>query len=181
MSRLLRLLRRLGRERRGVAAVEFALVMPMLLVLYLGGYEMENCISTDRKLTLTTSELANVTSQYTTMSTADVSTVLNASAQIMTPYSTQNLSIVLSEVQTDATGKATVTWSKAFGGATALTATKPVTIPSGLAVPNVYYVMVQTAYAYAPTVGSGFFPSVPLSSQIFILPRQSSSITYTGT
>ncbi len=172
----LRLIRRWTCDRRGVAAVEFALVLPALLALYLGGYEAEQCVSINRKLDLTTSELGNVVSQYTSMQTTDVSTVFNASAQIMAPYSTSNLTIVLSEVQTDTNSNATVTWSQAYGGATALTKQAKVVMPAGLAQPSTTYMLVQTAYAYSPTVGAGFFPKVPLASQLYILPRASASI-----
>ena len=81
--RPLRALRAWLADRRGVAAVEFALIAPVLLTLTLVGYETAMALSTYRKLTDTTVEMANVAAQYTTMSASDVSTVMNASAQIM--------------------------------------------------------------------------------------------------
>jgi Flp pilus assembly protein TadG len=165
------------RDRRGVAAVEFALIAPMLLILYLGGFEAEECTTVYRKVSLTTYELANISSQYTAMSSTDLSNVFNASSEIMTPYSSSGLSILLTEVVTDASAHATVYKSEAFQGATPLAAGSPVTLPSGMAQKNTYYIMVQTSYPYTSTVGAGFFPNVTLSDQVVILPRQSASIT----
>ena len=166
-------------DAAGAAAVEFALVLPLLALIYLGGFEASQAVAANRKVSDTTVELANITSQYATMSAADVSNVLNASAQIMTPYTTTSLKIVLSEVTTDANGVASVTWSQTYQG-TARATGSAVALPAGLGTPNTSFVMVETSYTYVPTVGAAFFGSVPMSDRIFILPRQSSNIPYTG-
>lgn len=174
--------RMVGRWRadtRGVAAVEFALVLPILLLVYLGGFEVSQAVAAYRKVADTTVELASVAGQYSTMSAADVSNIFNASAQIMTPYPTQNLSIVLSEVTTDGSGAATVTWSQQYHG-TALAAGSAVTLPAGMATPSTSYIMVDTKYTYVPTVGAAFVGSIPMSDRVFMLPRQSTAIPYTG-
>jgi len=180
MSALKALGGRFKRDRRGAAAVEFAIVVPTLLVVYLGGYEACDAVATYRKLADTTIELANVTAQYTTMASTDVQTVFNASAQIMSPYPTSNLTIVLSEVTTDKSGNATVTWSQAYNGATPLVVGAAVTMPSGLATPSTSYVYVQTAYKFTLVTGWAFSAAPPMSDSIFMLPRQSTSIPYTG-
>ena len=51
------------RARGGATAVEFALLLPFLLLLYLGGFELTQALSTYRKLTDTTAELASIVSQ----------------------------------------------------------------------------------------------------------------------
>jgi Flp pilus assembly protein TadG len=178
--RLPRRLHGLLDDVKGVAAVEFALILPIVLMLFLGGMELSNAAATHRKLTDTTIELANVVSQYTTMAPPDVSSVFNASAQIMAPYPTSQLSIVLSEVTTNSSNVPRVTWSQAYNGATPLAVGATVTMPSGLPQPSTSYMLVQTTYAYSPTFGSGYVSAIPMSDSIYILPRQSATITYTG-
>ena len=167
-------------DRRGASVVEFAFVVPVLLVLYLVGYDAAEAVSAYRKLSTTTVELANVTAQYATMGATDVSNVFNASAQVMSPFSASNLEIVLSEITTDASSAATVTWSQAYNGGAALTAGASVTLPSGLASPSTNYILVQTTYSWTPPVAFGPIGTVPMSDQIYMLPRQSASIPYTG-
>lgn len=171
--------RDLAGDRRGVAAVEFALVVPVVIVVYLAGFEVMEASTVYRKLTDTTVQMANVTAQYTTMSSTDVSNVLGASSQIMTPYPTTNLSIVLSEVTTNSSGVGKVTWSQQYQ-ATALATGSTVTMPSGYRTPNTSYILVQTTYAYQPVIGQAFVSPISMTNQIFMLPRSSSSIPYTG-
>jgi Flp pilus assembly protein TadG len=175
----LRGLRSLAGDRRGVAAVEFALLVPVVIVVYVVGFEVMEASTVYRKLTDTTVQLANVTAQYTSVADGDVSNVLNASAQIMTPYPTTNLSIRLSEVTTDPSGAGFVAWGKAFQG-TALAEGTSVTMPAGFQTPNTSYILVQTSYAYQPVIGGAFIQPITMTNQIFMLPRSSSSIPYTG-
>jgi hypothetical protein len=114
------------------------------------------------------------------MGAGDVSTVFNASSQIITPYPVANLTIILSIIQTDANSKATVTWSKSNNGASALTPGAAVTLPTGLASANGCYVLVQTTYVYTPVVGVNYLSTVPLADQMYMLPRVSACIPYTG-
>jgi Flp pilus assembly protein TadG len=164
-------------DRRGAAVVEFALIVPALLILYLVGFDAAQAVAAYRKLSAATVELANVTAQYTTMSATDVSNVFNASSQVMAPFPTSNLKIVLTEIKTDSSGNASVYWSRAYNGGSPLTT---VSVPAGIVSPNTNYILVQTTYSWTPPVSFGSFGTVPMSDQIYMLPRQSSSIPYTG-
>lgn len=177
MRRPPRLIRGWLSDRRGGALVEFALIAPVLLTLYLVGYDAASAVGAYRKLATTTVQLANVAAQYTTMSASDVSNVFNASAQVMAPLPTSNLQIVLTEIKTDANKNPSVYWSQAYNGATALTS---VTVPSGMVAANTYYLLVQTSYSWSAPVAFGPIGTVPMTDQIYMLPRQSSSIPYTG-
>jgi len=74
-------------DTRGAAAVEFGLIGPVLILLYAVGFEVCQAATVNRKLTDTTVELANLTSQYTTVTKSDLSTIMNASSETMTPFS----------------------------------------------------------------------------------------------
>jgi len=82
----LRSLRQFRRDRRGASAIEFALLAPLMLGLYIGCVEISEGVAADRKVTLTAGALANLTSQVTTLTTTDMSNILNASIAIMNPY-----------------------------------------------------------------------------------------------
>ena len=177
----MRSLRDLAGDRRGVAAVEFALLVPVVIVVYLAGFEVMEAATVNRKLTDTTVQIANVTSQYTAMSTTDVGNVLGASSQIMTPYPTTNLSIVLSQVTVDGGGVGQVDCSQGYqGGAALIPGTSTVTMPAGYRTKGDSYIMVQATYAYQPVIGGAFIQPITMTNQIFMLPRSVSKITCSG-
>jgi Flp pilus assembly protein TadG len=167
----------------GVAAIEFALVVPLVIIVYAGGFEIVQAATVNRKLTDTTVQLANVTTQYTAVAAnPDLNNIFSASAQIMAPYPTGSLTIVVTEVQTDVNSHGTVAWSQGYPTASAcLAKNSVVALPAGFASPNSYYILVQTTYSYAPTIGSAFVHTIPMSDQIFMVPRQSTQIPATGT
>jgi Flp pilus assembly protein TadG len=175
--------RDLLRHTGGVAAIEFALVVPLVIIVYAGGFEIVQAATVNRKLTDTTVQLANVTTQYTAVAaTPDLANIFAASAQIMAPYPTSSLTIVVTEVQTDKNSIGTVAWSQGYPVASScLAKNSVVALPTGFASPNSYYILVQTTYSYAPTIGSAFVHTIPMSDQIFMVPRQSTSIPATGT
>ena len=174
-----RRLRAFAACRTGVAAVEFAVILPFLLLIVFGGYQMVEATSAYRKATLTARTVADLTTQYTTMGTADVATVLNASAQVMAPFDTSSLVIVLTEFATNAAGVSTVTWSKSLNG-TPLVAGKTVILPASVAQVGTSIVLSQVTYSFTPAVAYKLTGPIAMSSQLFMNPRSIQSITYTG-
>ena len=167
-------------DRRGVSAVEFAILLPVMMTLYLGSVEGSQGIAAQRKVTLTAHALADLATQYTDVTNADMSNVLAAGSAIIAPYSAANLQEVVSELSIDASGQATVVWSDTLGG-TALTAGTVVSIPASLAVPNTFLIYAQVQYSYNPTYGYVMNSTMTLSDQSYMMPRQSTSIARTAT
>ncbi|MBV9348636.1 MAG: pilus assembly protein [Pseudolabrys sp.] len=173
------LLRRLARDKRGVSAVEFALLAPVMVGLYLSCVEISQAIGVDRKVTQTAGALANIASQVTTISNSDMTDILNAATDVMTPYPTTTLKITVSSVKIDSTGAAKVVWSDTRNG-TARAVGSAVTIPSALAVANTYIILSEVEYGYTPTIGRTITGTLTLSDKMWMSPRLSSSVARTS-
>jgi Flp pilus assembly protein TadG len=178
LSRL-HLLRRFAGDRRGVSAVEFALLLPVMIGLYLGSVEISSGVSIQRKVTLTAGTVANLTAQATSLATSDVSNILNASTAILSPYATTGATVTVSCLGIDSTGKAKVDWSVTKGG-TARTSGSVVTIPTALAVPSSQLIFSEVSYPYTPTVGYTISGTLTLSDKMYMSPRISAP-SYNGT
>jgi len=170
---------RFAGDCRGISAVEFAMLFPVMLTLFLGSVEASQGIATDRKVELIAHALADLSSQYTAITNADMTNILNAGSAIIAPYATAGLNEVVSEISIDAQGNASVVWSDTLDG-TALTVGQTVTVPSSLAVPNTYLVLAQVQYSYNPTYGYVMTGTLTLSDQSFMSPRESASIARTA-
>jgi Flp pilus assembly protein TadG len=180
---LSRLLVRLSRDQRGVSAVEFAMILPLMITLYLGAVEISQGIGYDRKVTLTTRTVADLTSQVTTVTSTEMSNILNAAAQVMmnpsTPYDASKLKVTVSQVKIDANSTATIDWSCTLNGTKRSTGSA-VTLPSALAIANSNLIWSEVSYSYKPTIGYVVTGTLNLSDLIYMRPRQSNSVTLSG-
>ncbi len=71
--------RRFLKAESGVAAVETALILPLLLIMYIGMIDLTNLVSENRKLTQATAAVASVISQsVTNITKADIEDTFNA-------------------------------------------------------------------------------------------------------
>ena len=170
----------LASDERGVSAVEFAMLLPLMLSLYLGAVEVSQGIGADRKVTLTARTVADLVSQVTSVSNNDMTNSLNAASSVMTPFSSTNLKVVVSSVKIDAQGKATIDWSDTLNG-TARTKGSTVTLPSALTIPNSWLIWSEVEYNYKPVIGYVITGSMNLKDQIYMRPRMSDAVARTTT
>ena len=176
MKSVRRRLARLARDERGVSAVEFAMLLPLMVTLYLGGVEVSQGISIDRKVTLTARTVADLVSQSASINNAGMNSVLQAATAVLSPYPTTNAKVTVSVLKIDANSKVTVEWSDTLNG-TARAKGSTVTIPGALVVPNTSLVWGEASYNYKPVVGYVLTGNLNLNDQIFIRPRLSDTIT----
>src|SRR5215471_6238252 len=143
---------RLGRDQRGVSAVEFAMLLPLMLTLYLGAVEISQGISIDRKVTLTAHTVADLASQASTLDTTGMSNVLNAASQVIMPYDVSKLKVRLSQVTIDANSNAKISWSCAVN-TERRGAGSTISLPSALLVANTSLLWGEVSYIYKPVIG----------------------------
>ena len=156
----------LVRDTRAVSAVEFAMIAPLMVALYLGCVEVSDGVAVDRKVGLTAAALSNLAAQATTITTADMNNILDASTAIIAPYSPSPLKMSVSCVSFDASKNMTVKWT-ALRNTTAPT----ITVPDTLKVANSQLIYAEVSYAYTPTVGYTITGSLTLSDHMFMAPR----------
>lgn len=162
-------------DNRGVSAVEFAMLLPLMLTLYLGGVEVSQGISIDRKVTLTARTVADLVAQVASIDNTGIDAALGAATAIMAPYPDSKAKVTVSVVDIDANGNAKVKWSRSKNG-TARTTGSAVTIPAALKVPSTSVVWGEAAYTYQPTIGYVITGSMNLTDKIFMRPRLSETV-----
>jgi Flp pilus assembly protein TadG len=170
-------IRRFAADQSGVSAVEFAILLPLMLTMYLGGVEVSQAVSANRKTTLVAHTIGDLTAQASNLTSADVTNVLNAGAAVAYPFSASNLKVTVTSVCINSSATvATVAWSRTQNG-TAHSGVVTSSIPTALMVANTSLIWSEASYAYRPTVGWTITGTLNLSDRFFLRPRLSSSVT----
>ncbi|MEX2318860.1 MAG: TadE/TadG family type IV pilus assembly protein [Bauldia sp.] len=175
LSRLFRPFNRMAGDRSGVSAVEFALILPIMLTLYIGGNEFGHALTLKRKITHVTSSIADLVTQSKTISNSDMANILDAGEEILWPYSGTGKRIVVSLIEIDEDNNATVVWSDARND-TALVVGATVTVPANVDIADTFVVQTEVHIDYTPQIGYVLIGTVDLGDLFYLRPRQSTSI-----
>ena len=197
----LNVFRRFVASTRGVAAIEFAMILPVLLIGLLATFDAANAIAVYMKVRSATYILAAITNQYsisTPIQSTDMTSITGATSAVLAPYSSAPIVVVVSQlsIAAPAQSTATVDWSATLNG-TALGKGNSVTLPAAIATSTntcnatngaytngCYLIYAQVSYVYTPMFGYFAQGGITLSDSVFVTPRSSTCIPYvpvTGT
>ncbi len=182
-----RLARRFAAERGGVSAVEFAMILPLMLVIYAGCGEVTTALVIDRKVSRAASTISDLVAQQTSISTASMNNIFDATTAILEPYDASVAKVLLVVVNITSSGQ-TVAWSKARNDTAATARAAPptgLTVSSDIASVGDQVVVGRVTYSYtSPFAGivksiTGS-PTYNLKHVFYLKPRQGTTITFTN-
>lgn len=187
----------LARDRKGVAAVEFAFIAPVLLALYFLTMEVSQAIETNKKVSRVGSMVADlVTQQSGTIARGELEAIMDIGGAIVQPYNRSNPKITITGIYiTDENApKAQVQWSRklengAFGAGPAKNTIA--TIPESLRIRDTFLVKVDSALDYRPVITwtadkkaamglTAAFDRINMNETYYLRPRMSARIDCTG-
>jgi hypothetical protein len=186
---------RLMRERHAVAAVEFALILPVALILYLGTVETYRLLSAQRKITLAAHAMADLVTRQTQLSQRKMVPIWMAGPTVSGfDYGAFKAYVSSVTITPDPTGstnanipspdhEATVCWSKRFGPIEQLRHRGDVlgldVIPGNLRLPRTSLILVEIEMPFKSI--TNFFPlDSTLTAKIMMRPRTRVFLPYVG-
>lgn len=175
MMRLPAVLRRLHERRDGVALIEFAISLPVLLLLYVGGFQLCYAVSVYRKVTQSSRTIADLTTQYTSVTDQDLQDILGSAKYVMAPYKISMTKAIVTQVKISKSLKSTVDWSKGLN-TDGLQKNKDYNLPLSIRQPDTYLVVADVSYLYQPTFAGKMIGSIPLRETIIMSPRASEAV-----
>jgi Flp pilus assembly protein TadG len=137
------------RDKRGASAIEFALLAPIILLMYIGTVETGNLLTVKRRVETVASTAADLTAQVKQVSNTDLADIVAASTSILTPYKTTPLKVVLSSVVADQNNNGKVAWSYSNSGSGRAVGSSYV-LPTGITVANSSVIVAEVTYAFTP-------------------------------
>ncbi len=168
------------RDKRGMAAIEFAMIVPIMLALFIGSIEFSQAITVDRRITQIASSTADLVAREKTITDAQLVNVTDIAKVLMQPYSTSPLRITLTSVGANiaVATRTGVCWSYNFqGGAATYAPGQAYTLPAGIVDAGGSVVVAEVSYNYTPLIFSYYMPGITtLKDKFYLKPRVSAQI-----
>ncbi|HEU4986583.1 MAG TPA: TadE/TadG family type IV pilus assembly protein [Rhizobiaceae bacterium] len=192
-SNFFRALHRLGGDRRGVAAIEFAFIVPVLLSLYFVTMEVSQGIETNKKIGRVASTVADLVTQLPReIKSSQIDAIMKIGEAIVQPYnrSTPRIHVTAIRILDDASPVAKVEWSRKLvdGAASSdIEEGAETTVPDTLDTGGTFLIKVDTYLDYHPVIAwnpdqkaalglFGAFDEIPMRETYYLRPRMTQEI-----
>jgi len=135
-------------DRSGVGAVEFALIAPVLIVLYMGSLEVSVAMSVNKKLARAASTVADLVTQDQKdgVNKAFLQSMLNVAQSVMTPFRSDGIKVKITGISINGAGAATADWSWQEDNTRPYTVGSTQALPADLAIPNTFLVRTEVEF-----------------------------------
>ncbi len=174
-----------NRARRGIAAVEFALTLPIWLALLIGGTETTFLLLESERVDRIAYSVTDIVTQSETLTKTDLDTTFLAAAQLMQPFDfTANGVVIVSSIYKPEGLSPIIKWQYQGGGGLArgskigLTGQTP-SLPDNMALnDNDNVIVSEVYYAFEPLfINAGYLEAHDLYHVAVYKPRLSSLIS----
>ena len=176
---MLKIFKRMRQAESGMAAVEFALILPAMVALAFGAIEVTSALICKTDVSNTASSAADLVAQESQVGSTDMNNIFSALGSLFYPYPTASAKIILTSVIDDGHGGGKVDWSKAYN-AIAHNQGDVVTVPPGLITTGGSVVMSEVTYTYTPLKGVFVKFPIVMTNKFYSHPRRVAQIKWVG-
>ena len=173
-------------DNNAVAAVEFALIAPILILLFIGTVEISLAISINRKVARISSAVADLVTQSPQLTANEVNQIIQIAEKIMYPYDNQ-VNITLTGIEI-AGGNATSKW--VCNGSGCISGGSPQNVPAAIRKDGSFLVSSVVSTNHEPIVGFFNYSNGGLTDtgttwqmqeEMFLRPRIGNNVCIAGT
>jgi len=184
-NRLAHARQRFERNQSGLAAVEFALLVPLMFAMYVGTVEFSQAITVDRRVTQVASATADLVARTKSTTQSELDSIMDIIDEIVKPYDPSLLEMTLANVIADINdaSNTTVCWSYQHNGGANASAVKDAAyaLPEGVVEKGDSVIVAEVRYNYQPLIFNHFIENaIELTETFYLKPRLSSAIEYNG-
>lgn len=150
--KLMQRLRRFARATGGLAALEFAIILPMMIFLLFGAIELIDMVIANRRVQNVAASVADVISRDTSVSDDEITGIWRATEVLMYPESVSTLRTRVSSISIIDESTARVVWSEG-NGLVARVENTTVDLPDQMMIPGTSIIYAETEFDYVPVIG----------------------------
>ncbi len=159
----------------GISAVEFALIAPLMAIIYFGCIELSFMMVLDRKVTGATATLGDLTARASSVTNSELDDIFEATRMVMQPHDITEARMRITSLYEDG-GDTKVAWSEGCN-LSSYSTDQLVTIPNNLVPTGGTIIMAEIEYDYNSVLGYFFTTSKTLTDKFYLRPRRVDSIT----
>ena len=160
------------RDRRGVAAVEFALIAPVLLLLYMGLAEVTMALMAERRSSHATAVVADLVSQDTLTTRSELTDTFSVAEEILSPFTAAGMSIRITAIRADASGSPKVIWSHGKGLSALGKGSTVSGLPANLMAPFDNLIMSEMNYSFNSALKYALPKTMVFKQKYYLRPRK---------
>lgn len=186
-------LRNLRKSQSGVAAIEFAMLAPLLMLMTWGTLEISRAVMTHKRFQRVVAMVGDLVSREKQLGTnateakAELAGIMESAKNVMRPFSTAPLKVGIMSVRAapNPPNQTTIEWSYAFQSASVPSCPAPKGVPAGMITPGNAAIVVEASYTYTPMLANlavgwgGWGASMTWTDTITNSPRNS-CVDYAG-
>lgn len=172
-------LKHLIKDRRGAAAVEFAFIAPVMILMYYGLAELTQAMMADRRASHVASAIGDLVAQDTVINTTEINDIFNVGKAIIAPFPTSGLSMRVTSIRKDSTGAIQVMWSKSSGSMGVLSSVA--SVPDGLIANNESVILAESSYVYNSATKKALPNALTFTQKYYLKPRKTAQVAWSST
>ena len=169
----------------GVASIEFAMIVPLMVMMFVGTVELSQAITVDRRVNQVASSVADLVARTKSTTGTDLDDTMNVIDELFKPYDHTPVRLTLTNViaSTSDETNTVVCWSHNYtlGGVGSYAQGSAYALPTGIVEKGESVIVAEIKYTYTPLIFSYFITgAVDFTDTFYLKPRLSSSIEMDG-
>ena len=172
------MLRTFRRHEGGLAALEFALVAPIMILLYMGMAELTMAMMAERQAAHSASVVGDLVAQSINMDAAQLGDIFNVGAAIMKPFPASSLAFRVSSIKADGSGVPKVVWSQGHGLAALTAGATAAGFPPNLLAPGDSVIEADVAYTYTSPIMQVLPTPITYNDSFYLKPRRVAEVPF---
>ena len=145
-------LRRFISAKKGSAALEFAIIAPMMIFLLFGSVDLLDVLSANKRVQNAAASLADVVARDTAVSNDEIAGLWAALDVLMFPQDGTNVNMRITSVTIASSTTARVVWSEGHG-MNPRVANSTVSLPAAMMTPGTSIILAESTYSYESPLG----------------------------
>lgn len=179
-------IRAFHKDVRGIAAVEFGMIAPVMLMFLIGTIEVTRAVAIDHRFSQVTSMVADLVTRADELTAADVNAIYAVAGEVMRPYDVSDLKLsIIPVISSNKDAQNTRVYAGAtnrpsFNGGSVPAKCQSYPLTKDMLGTNEAVIVIEASYAFKPIFTGTLLGANDWTSKAFAKPRKGLFVNFDG-